>query len=92
MKITFILQDLSAAFYDGGVYSPGLNNLNNFEKFLYLRDKAERKELKISIKIGNDSFRDKVEFNQIIRDNKYQKIEYKLEPRRGYKLATFIFN
>jgi hypothetical protein len=91
MRVTFILKDLSESFFEGGFYSIGLNNLNDFEKFFFLKDRAARKELKITSKIGNGSFRDKVEFNQILRDNKYQKLEYKIEPRRGYKLVTFNF-
>jgi len=89
MKITFILKDLSEAFYEGGFYSFGLNNLNNLEKWLYLKYLAARKELKITMKVGNsDSFRDKVELNQIIRDKDFN-LDYKLEARRGYKLVTF---
>lgn len=90
MKVTFILKDLAAAFYEGGSYSLGLNNLNDFEKFLYLKDRAARKELNISIKIGNGSFRDRVELNQKLRES--ININYKLEPRVGYKLATFEIN
>lgn len=96
MKVTFILKDLSEAFFNGNgmpvdslIYIKGLNNLTDLEKFYHLKDKAARKELQITIKVGNsDAFRDRVELNQILRkENKT--ISYKLEPRRGYKLATF---
>ena len=42
----------------------------------------------VSLKIGNGSFRDKVEWNQLFRDSR-DKISATIEPRRGYKLITF---
>lgn len=99
MKVTFILKDLSEAFFNGNnvppdspIYIQGLNNLTDFYKFYYLKGKAARKELQITMKVGNsDDFRDKVELNQILNSKKPEEINltYKLEPRRGYKLATF---
>lgn len=98
MKVTFILKDLSEAFFKGNdvppdspIYIRGLNNLTDYYKFYHLKGKAARKELQITIKVGNsDSFRDKVELNQILNKKPEEiKISYKLEPRRGYKLATF---
>jgi hypothetical protein len=47
------------------------------------------------MKVGNsDAFRDKVELNHILNSKKPEEINltYKLEPRRGYKLATFEIN
>lgn len=83
MKCTIILQNLTDAFYEElALYMPKTkwNRINNLSKQL---------PHCISIKIGNGSFRDKVEFNNMLRHKK--DIEFKLEPRRGYKLATFIF-
>ncbi len=95
MKITFILKDLSPAFYEGRpsenpiMEIRGLNNLTTKEKFFYLNKRAAEKELKITMKVGNsDSFRDKVELNQLLKKDNYN-IDYKLEARRGYKLVTF---
>ena len=90
MKITFILKDLTEAFYEGGTYSIGLKRLNDFEKFLFLLYYARNNYFGITCKIGNGSFRDKVEFNQTMRKNYI--LSFSLEPRRGYKLATFIFS
>jgi hypothetical protein len=93
MKITFILKDLSDQFYNGLRSETkefdivGLNNLSNEEKLDYLFKTTHEGALKISSKIGSGSFRDRVEFNQMRR--KEMKISYKLENRRGYKLATF---
>lgn len=102
MKVTFILKDLSAAFYNGNnvpvdspIYIFGLNNLTNYYKFYHLKGKAARKELQITMKVGNsDSFRDKVDLNHILNSKQPEEINltYKLEPRRGYKLATFEIN
>ena len=45
----------------------------------------------VSIKNGSGAFRDRVEWNQIMRrvDNGQATLAFKIEPRRGYKLATF---
>jgi hypothetical protein len=98
MKVTFILKDLSKAFYEGSniLGIPGLNNLpSDGERFDYLIGPRCR-DLKISRKTGNDSTRDAVEFNQLIRAQRQSGVPttpkaYKLEPRKGYKLATFEF-
>jgi len=86
MKTTFILKDFSDVFYDGSESIVGLLTIPDDEKFKRLTKMANEK--RISMKIGNESFRDKVELNQILRepDCRYT---FKLEPRRGYKLATF---
>lgn len=89
MKTTFILKDLTDEFYNGGFWSIGLSNLNKTEQFLYLTELARRKELKITLKVGNsNSFRDMVELNQKVRGG-VQVQSGQIEPRRGYKLATF---
>lgn len=84
MKCTVILHNLTDAFYEElALYFPKTkwNKINKLAPQLSPGC--------ISIKIGNGSFRDKVEFNNMFRHKK--EIEYKLEPRKGYKLATFIF-
>jgi hypothetical protein len=44
-------------------------------------------EKRVKMRIGNGQFREAVELNQIMRAPK--SIEFKIEPRKGYKLATF---
>ena len=82
MKITFTLRDLSECFYDD------IKQLSEIDVFKKLNGYAFGDLINyVSQKIGNGSFRDKVELNQIMRDVKT--ITYKIEPRKGYKLATF---
>lgn len=89
MKVTFILKDLSDIFYSGrGEDIIGLNTLTDKDKFYFLNKKAFSKELKITMKVGNsNSFRDRVELNSILKTN--PTFQYKIEPRKGYKLVTF---
>lgn len=90
MKGTFILKDLSEKFFSGfefgGEHVTGLDELPDVEKLKHLFGPRCR-DLQITSKIGNGSFRDRVELNQLMR-GPFQ-ATYKLEPRRGYKLATF---
>lgn len=88
MKVTFILRDFADVFYQGnGTSIIGLLQLpSNLERF----ERLNRMLDQVTIKVGSsNSFRDRVELNQILRT----KLEptFKLEPRRGYKLATFEF-
>lgn len=88
MKVTVIIKNVSEQFFTGiDDYFAGLNNLDNKEKFNYLLNKSVEKTLNVTAKIGNGSFRDKVELNQLLR--KCPRFDYKLENRKGYKLATF---
>lgn len=90
--ITFILKDLTDAFYNGGQYSIGLRNLTPVEQFLFLRNIAARQEISgVTMKLGSASaFRDRVEFNSYERRG-VNVASAKLEPRRGYMLVTFTF-
>ena len=45
-----------------------------------------------SLKIGNDSFRDKVEFNSIIKSCPIDHICYSFQQTRGYWVITFSAN
>jgi hypothetical protein len=90
MKVTVILKDLSDAFYNGSEFlGPGLLQLpTDADRWARLRDVCTRGELKATMKVGSsDSFRDKVELNQILRGP--VSIAFKLESRKGYKLAMF---
>lgn len=80
MKITFILKDKTDAFYDH------LNKqLSPKDQFHFLNEVA--RQGRATIKIGNGSFRDRVDLNGMLRGDCL--FDFKLEPRRGYKLATF---
>ena len=89
MRVTFILRNLSDAFYDGipGAIT-GLNALSDADKFAKLSKEAKG-DLRhcVSMKIATGQFRDAVELNQMLRGP--CTFTYKLEPRKGYKLATF---
>lgn len=88
MKVTFILKNLSDSFYNGfGKSIQGLLNMSDTEKYIYLN--KVRHDLNITLKIGTGQFRDVVLLNQIVRSN--PTVTFNLEPRRGYKLATFEF-
>ena len=88
MKITVILKDKSDAFYNGNERIVGLLQMDDVKKFQRLNELVF--EGRATSKVGNGSFRDKVELNQILR--KPRTIHFKLEPRKGYKLATFDIN
>ena len=45
-----------------------------------------------SLKIGNGSFRDKVEFNSIIKSCRPDNISYSFQQTRGYWVITFAVN
>lgn len=89
MKTTFVLKDLSEAFYKGhGDSIKGLDKMTDREKFDYLNKKAFERVLNITMKIGpSNSFRDRVDLNAMLKGPCI--VSYKLEARRGYKLATF---
>ena len=45
-----------------------------------------------SLKIGNGSFRDKVEFNSLIKSCPLDNISYSFQQTRGYWVITFAVN
>ena len=86
MKVTFILKNLSEQFYSGnGGSIPGLVNMTNREKYNYLSRKCH--DLHVTKQIGSGAFRDGVDLNMMLR--KPCAFSFKLEVRKGYKLATF---
>ena len=88
MKITAIIKNANDAFFDGfGESIKGLNNMSDKEKFDYLLNMGVNNPSIVSTKVGAGAFRDKVELNQLRR--KDFSLAYKLENRKGYKLATF---
>jgi hypothetical protein len=87
MKVTVILKDFTEQFYNGfGESIPGLLNMANPEKFEKLRLMSAEK--RVTMRIGNGSFRDQVDLNSI-RKSQHPQYSFKIEPRKGYKLATF---
>lgn len=88
MKVTAIIKNVNEQFFTGyGDSIAGLNNLDDIEKFNYLMNKGVSMPEAVTTKVGGNMFRDKVELNQLRR--KPFAISYKLENRKGYKLATF---
>lgn len=88
MKVTAIIKNVSDTFFLGfGDSIQGLNNMDDREKFNYLMNKGVTNPETVTTKVGGGMFRDKVELNQLRR--KDYRLTYKLENRRGYKLATF---
>jgi hypothetical protein len=81
MKITATLHDLTDNFY------AELASMAPREIFSYLNKLKNDLPHCVKIKIGNGQFRDAVELNSMTRGP--CAYAYKLEPRKGYKLATF---
>lgn len=92
MKVTFILKGLTDVFYEGRAGAiVGLNNMSDAERFAYLNKQANGGDLRDNIKqkIGRQgSFAEKVELNSLLKRG--HSMAYTLEPRKGYKLATFL--
>lgn len=88
MKVTAIIKNVSDAFFEGfGESITGLDNMSDLEKLNYLMNAGVSKPHMVTTKVGSNMFRDKVELNQL--RHKDFSIAYKLENRKGYKLATF---
>jgi hypothetical protein len=88
MKVTAIIKNANDAFFEGfGESIIGLNNMSDKEKFNYLLNTGVSNPSMVTTKVGGGMFRDKVELNQLRR--KDFSLTYKLENRKGYKLATF---
>ena len=87
IKATVIIKDVSEVFFDGnGSSIIGLLNMTDADKFKYLQNHS----LGFPVKIGNGSFRERVYLNSMIKGS--HTISFKIDPRRGYKLATFTFS
>jgi hypothetical protein len=87
IKVTVIIKDVTDAFFEGmGDSIAGLLNMTDSDKFTHLN----KQQARFPMKIGNGSFGDRVELNSMTKGP--HTITFKLEPRRGYKLATFTFS
>ncbi len=83
MKATYILKDKSDSYIDN------IKSMQALQAFDYLNKEANGKyAYNVSQKIGNGSFRDKVDLNQIMRKETVQ-AWFSFEPRKGYILCTF---
>lgn len=86
MKVTAILKDFSEQFYNGsGGSIPAFLTMPPADKWATVQ--RLKNERRVTLKIGTGQFRDQVELNAMMRG--CCTIAFKLEPRRGYKLATF---
>lgn len=87
IRVTVILKDLTEAFYEGfGDSIVGFNNLSDADKFEKVRKDPQR----FPMRIATGQFRDAVELNAMCREP--HTIAYQLQPRKGYKVAEFIFS
>ena len=89
MKVTYILKNLSEEFYTGSKYIDGLLLLDHAEKYEKLSNLMLDLPKNIQRKIEGGAFRDAVELNALVKGP--HTIDFKLEKRRGYNLATFTF-
>jgi hypothetical protein len=88
MKVTAIIKNVNNYFFDGfGDSIQGLNNMNDIEKLNYLMNKGISNPETVTTKVGNGSFSDRITLNKL--RNQTFSVSYKLENRKGYKLATF---
>ena len=81
MKITATLHNLTDGFY------AEFTSLTPAEQFARLNKLRHDLPHCIKIKIGSGQFRDAVDFNSMLK--RPHTFTAKLEPRKGYKLATF---
>ena len=89
MKTTAIFRDLSEQFWNGfGELIPAFAAQSPLAQFQRAETLAHEMPRNVSLKIGNGSFRDRMEWNQLLRDSR-DKISATIEPRKGYKLITF---
>jgi hypothetical protein len=83
MKATSTLHNLTDRFYDD------LQLLTPSDQFAKLNKLRIDLPHCIKLKIGNDSFRDRVDLNSLMK--RTHTVTSKIEPRRGYNLMTFNF-
>ena len=92
MKVTFTLRNLTDTFYNGnGSSILGFLSLSDTDKFWELR-KLATGDLRhcVSMKVGTGQMRDSVDLHAIVKRD--HSVSFKIEPRKGYRLATFLFS
>jgi len=86
MKTTFIAQNLTEQTIESVMAMQAIEAHEKLTKWAF----GDLKHC-VSQKCGAGSFRERVEWNGIIRDAKSgaKSLKFKIEPRKGYKLITF---
>lgn len=88
MERKCIIKNMSDEFYAGfGASIKGINNMTPAEVYETLKELARIIPKSISFK--DEQFNRMVELNSLRKGP--HSVELKIEPRRGYKLATFTF-
>jgi hypothetical protein len=84
MQTTFIVRNLTDDALSSIIAMPTQDAYAKLFKWAY----GDLKHC-VSVKYGSsDAFRDRVEWNGLVRDGKLK--SHAMEPRKGYKLFTFI--
>ena len=87
MKVTFLLKDLYDCFYE-----ELLSMEDSRKKLEYLEELSSHLPSRVKMKVGLcDQFKEKLELGGLKRKG-FKECSFKLSPRRGYKLATFIIS
>lgn len=86
MQTTFIIKNLTPETIDSIMAMQPFEAHNQLFKWAF----GDLKHC-VSQKCGSGAFRDRAEWNGIIRDAKSgaKSLKFKIEPRKGYKLITF---
>ena len=89
MKVTVIMKDFSDAFYSGRPSEtmpiPSFTAMSAHDKWAKCKQLAA--DRRVTMKIMTGQFSDAVDLNHMLKSP--VDIEFTIEPRRGYKLATF---
>lgn len=87
MRVTFIVRNVTDVFWMGnGDTIKGVDNMAPREAFNYLSAYSRNGTGSVSMKIGTNQFRDKVELNQILRE--FCIFSMLRGRRRGYELIV----
>lgn len=82
MKVTAILRNFADEWLEDLAKLSAVELFEKLEKMSF--------DKRVPLQVGGGSFRDRLELNQLRRGP--HDIKAKIEPRRGYKLATFSFS
>jgi hypothetical protein len=80
--VTFIVKNLTDSALESLAAMPDAQRFDKLKRWAF----GDLRHC-VSQKVGSGAFRDRVELNQIMRAPRF--VSYKLEARRGYRLATF---
>lgn len=86
MKVTFIIRDITESAIAETMALPAREAHDKLTRWAF----GDLRHC-VSVKYGSsNAFRDRVEWNGLLKSG--AALECKLEPRRGYNLATFTAN